>query len=221
MMLFFLHGQNEISISGIISTSDSLENVPFVYVFSKKSGHGVMSNLNGFFHVVAGENDTLIFHHTQFFPLKIAVRNIVEDKSDIKRIYLKRKIFQLPEVKVMDYTLKPYEKERMDKIIRESKFSFSQSLNSPITAMYYAWSRRGNELRKLAKIYEELLLEEKIREKLSPQDLRRLTGDENIDYDAFRKFCFELRAEDYFLTDNYEFYRKVLDCYKRFKREKY
>lgn len=217
----FLKSQTDLSISGIISTSDSLENVPFVYVFSKKTGQGVMSNLNGFFHVIAAENDTLFFHHTQFFSLKIPVKNLAEDKNEIKRIYMKRKIFHLPEIKVMDYSLKTYEKERMDKIIRESRFSFTQSINSPITAMYYAWSRRGKELRKLAKIYEELLLEEKIREKLSPQDLRKLTGDENIDYEAFRKFCFELRAEDYFLTDNYEFYRKVLDCYRRYKREKY
>ncbi|MCX8081649.1 MAG: carboxypeptidase-like regulatory domain-containing protein [Bacteroidia bacterium] len=215
-----LVSQNEVSVSGVITTSDSSEVVPFVYVFCKNTGHGVMSNLNGIFHLTAKENDTIIFHHTQYFPLKIPVKELKQPQQDLSRVQMKRKFIQLPEVKVMDYSLKPYEKERMDKIIRESKINLYQSLNSPITAMYYTWSRRGRELRKLARIYEELLLEEKIREKLSPDALRKLTGDDQIDYENFRKFCFELRTEDYLFLDGYQLYQKVMDCYRRYKREK-
>jgi hypothetical protein len=216
--IFNSFAQDFLVLKGIISAEDSAEIVPFAYVYAKSTGQGVMSNLNGFFQITIRKTDTLMVRHSSYFGYSLPVQQIPD--TIFLKIQLKRKIIPLPEVRVMDYSLKPYEKERMEKIIRQSRISVVSSINSPITALYYAFSRRGQELRKLSRIYEEILLEEKIREKLSPATLQQLTGDNTIDYDAFRKFCFEIKNEDFLFLDNYTLYKKVLDCYRRYKKER-
>ena len=90
---------------------------------------------------------------------------------------------------------------------------------SPISALYMRFSKEGKQISKLAKIFESILIEEQVQKKLSKQILTRLTGDDTIDYEAFRKYCYE--ANDYYIIthEGIELYTKVMDCYRRWKAD--
>ena len=63
-------------------------------------------------------------------------------------------------------------------------------------------------------------LEEEVQKKLSPEILRKLTGDEKLDYDAFRKYCYYV--SNYFIIthDGFDLYSRVMECYKSWKTER-
>jgi hypothetical protein len=107
----------------------------------------------------------------------------------------------------------------MKKIIDESRMRPLESINSPITALYMQFSKEGRQIRKLAAIFEQIFVEEEVQKKLSPEILKKLTGDENVDYAAFRKYCVSA-SDQYIMThEGAELYTKVMDCYKKWKRE--
>ena len=71
----------------------------------------------------------------------------------------------LQPVVVNAFKLKPYEKEYMNDIIDRSKLKPLNIVQSPISALYMQFSREGKELRKLARIFEEVLIEEQVQKK--------------------------------------------------------
>jgi hypothetical protein len=125
----------------------------------------------------------------------------------------------LPGLTVTTFKLKPYEREYMNDIIDESRISKMSYASSPITALYMRYSKEGKQITKLARIFEGLLIEEQVQKKLSREILVRLTGDEKIDYYAFRKYCYFV--SDYFIVthEGYDLYSRVMDCYKKWKAE--
>ena len=107
----------------------------------------------------------------------------------------------------------------MNKIIDESKIKTIDAFSSPITAAYMQFSRRGREIRKLAQIFNEILVEEEIAKKINPQIIRNLTGDQKLDIEVFRKYCLELNNQFILTHDGFDLYNRVMECYKRFKEE--
>ena len=93
-------------------------------------------------------------------------------------------------------------------------------MSSPITALYMRYSKEGKQIQKLARIFDDILMEEEVQRRLSREILVRLTGDQDIDYYAFRKYCYYV--SDYFIVthEGYDLYTKVMDCYKHFKAER-
>jgi hypothetical protein len=63
-------------------------------------------------------------------------------------------------------------------------------------------------------------MEEQVQKKLSREIVVKLTGDENIDYEAFRKYCYYVNNTFIVTHEGSELYTKVLDCYKRYKAER-
>lgn len=65
---FQLQSQNDqdpeklIQFSGVIVSSDSLDNVPYTNVIDKTTGTGTTSDVNGYFNMVSKPGDTLIFN---------------------------------------------------------------------------------------------------------------------------------------------------------------
>ena len=64
------------------------------------------------------------------------------------------------------------------------------------------------------------MIEEQVQKKLSPEILRKLTGDDTIDYYAFRRYCYNVSNEFIITHDGVELYSKIMLCYKRWKTEK-
>jgi hypothetical protein len=70
------------------------------------------------------------------------------------------------EVVISEFKLKPYEKDYMKRIIQGSKTNVVNAMQSPITALYMQFSQKGKEQRKLAKIFEDIFIQEAVAKKI-------------------------------------------------------
>lgn len=206
-------------IRGIICEKDSNNIMPYVYVINKTTGNGAMSNLEGKFLISAKPEDTIICSYVGYAKEFIPVKSLKKNSKGEYVIMMRTPYINLNMVTVTTFKYKPYEREYMNKIIDQSQIRVIDAFQSPFTAAYMQFSKRGRELRKLAKIFDDLLIEEQVSKKINPEIVRNLTGDDKLDFEAFKKYCFEL-SNQYILThDGFELYTKVMDCYKRYKSE--
>lgn len=217
LSLSFLSAQ--VMMKGRIYEDDSSTVMPFVFVINSSTGNGTVSDDKGNFSLMVKREDSLQFSFVGFARSKIAVADLMAAGSELPKVYLTRLPVSLKMVTVTAFKIKPYEREYMKDVIDRNQRTMLGSINSPFTALYMQYSREGRQVRKLAQIFEDLMIEEQVQQKLNPEILRRLTGDDNIDYNTFRKYCFQL-TNDYILShDGFELYTKVMDCYRRWKSE--
>ncbi len=193
--------------------------MPFVYVINASNGHGQMSDGNGKFSIVASDRDSIIFSFVGYIRLKIPASKLYKGFKESKVVMIET-AYKLNQVVVSDFKLKPYEKDYMKRVIQGSKTSVVNAMESPISALYMQFSQKGKEQRKLAAIFEEIFIQEAVAKKFNAETLRKLTGDDTIDFERFRKYCYYL-SNDYIINhDGYDLYYRVMDCYYRWKDEK-
>ncbi len=207
------------AIRGVIYEKDSNSVMPYVYVINKTTGAGAMSNLDGKFLISAKILDTIICSYVGYVKEYIPVKELKKNSKGEYVITMKTPYINLNAVTVTSFKYKPYEREYMNKIIDQSHIRTIDALQSPFTAAYMQFSKRGRELRKLAKIFDEILVEEEVSKKINPDIIRKITGDEKLDVEAFRKFCLELSNQFILTHDGYDLYSRVTECYKRYKAE--
>lgn len=209
----------QVAIRGLVSASDSSENLAFAYIVVKSSGSGTMSDHEGRFSLTVNENDTIICTYVGYLKEQFPVTELLKQNHEKVVLRLKQLPIQLSTITVSTFKIKPYEREYMNDIIERSTINKMDYANSPISALYMRYSKEGKQINKLARIFEQLLLEEQVHQKLSRETLVKLTGDENIDYNAFRKYCYYV--SDYYIAnhDGVELYSKVMECYRNWKTE--
>lgn len=215
---FNLLGQN--TVKGIVVEPDSITPMPFVYVINAQTGLGQMSDGNGRFAIVASDKDSIIFSYVGYSRLKLSAAKLYKGVYKDSKVIMIESGYKLNQVVVSGFKLKPYEKDYMKRVIQGSKTSVLNAMESPITALYMQFSQKGREQRKLAKIFEDIFIQEEVAKKFNPEILRKLTGDDKIDFEVFRKYCYYL-SNDYIIThDGYDLYYRVMDCYYRWKDER-
>ncbi len=193
--------------------------MPFVYVINAETGRGQMSDGNGKFTVIANDKDSVIFSFVGYIRLKIPANKLYTAVYKECKVVMVETAYKLNQVVVSDFKLKPYEKDYMKRVIQGSKTTAINVMQSPITALYQQFSQKGREQRKLAKIFEDIFIKEEVAKKFNAETLRKLTGDDKIDFEKFSKYCYYL-SDDFILThDGYDLYARVMDCYKRWKSE--
>jgi hypothetical protein len=204
---------------GVIYEGDSSSVMPFVYVINKNTGNGTMSDNSGKFYLNVNASDTLMFSFVGFVKMKVPVIKTKPNENGEVKIVMRKISYNLSTINVTSFKIKPYEREKMEKVIKDQEFHLVNAMESPITALYNQFSKRGKEQRKLAKIFEDVFIQEQVNKKLNAEILRKLTGDEKLDYEKFRKFCYTL--SDYYILnhDGYDLYYKVMECYYRWKDE--
>ncbi len=207
-------------INGKIVDRDSSSAMPFVYIINKSNGNGTMSDNNGNFSLYLKTEDTLVCSYIGYAKLIIPFKNILKQANGVYKIIMTQMPVNLSMVTITSFKIKPYERDYMNKIIDESKIKTLDYFNSPISALYAQYSKEGRQIRKLARIFEDLLVEEQVQQKLSAEILRKLTGDDKIDYDAFRKYCYECNNQFIISHDGVDLYSRVMACYKRWLAEK-
>ena len=220
LILLTHYGVSQNLIKGIVTESDSVTPMPFVYVINAQTGQGQMSDGNGRFAVFAGEKDSVIFSFVGYIRLKIAAAKLYKGVYKENKVVMEETAYKLNQVIVSDFKLKPYEKDYMKRVIEGSKTSVVNAMESPISALYMQFSQKGKEQRKLAKIFEDIFIQEAVAKKFNAETLRKLTGDESIDFERFRKYCYYLSNDFIISHDGYELYYRVMDCYYRWKEEK-
>ncbi len=220
ILLFFnnLFAQ-EVTVRGEIVGADSSTAIPFVYVINTNTGHGEMSDGNGKFFINADVSDSIIFSFIGYKRLKIPVKKLFHGEGSQCKIIMNETSYNLNQVVVSDFKLKPYENEYMKRVINGSKITTINAIESPITALYMQFSKKGKEQQKLAKIFEDIFIQEEIGKKFNGETLRKLTGDENIDFEKFRKYCYYLSNDFIINNEGYDLYYRVMDCYYRWKEE--
>ena len=199
---------------------DSLTPMPFVYVINAQSGQGQMSDGNGYFSIIANDKDSIIFSFVGYARLKIPASQLHKEIYKPCKVVMQETVYKLNQVIVSDFKLKPYEKDYMRRVIQGSKIKPMNVIESPISALYSQFSHKGKEQRKLAQIFEEIFIQEEIAKKFNPEILRKLTGDDRIDFEKFRKYCYNLSNDFIINHDGYELYARIMDCYYRWKDEK-
>jgi hypothetical protein len=194
--------------------------MPFVMVINKNTGNGAMSDHFGKFYLSVSPSDTLLVSFVGYVKLKIPVSKLAAGSTGEAKIVMKKIVYNLGMVNVATFKLKSYEREKMEKVIEESKIRPVNAMQSPVTALYMQFSKRGKEQRKLAQIFEDVFIQEQVNKKMNAQILRTLTGDDAIDYEQFRKYCWSLT--DYYIINHegYDLYYKVMECYYRWKEER-
>ncbi len=215
-----LFGQSQTLIKGIVTEPDSLTPMPFVYVINAQSGQGQMSDGNGYFSIIANDKDSIIFSFVGYVRLKIPASQLHKESYKPCKVVMQETVYKLNQVIVSEFKLKPYEKDYMRRVIQGSKTKPMNVIESPISALYLKFSHKGKEQRKLAQIFEEIFMQEEIAKKFNPEILRKLTGDDRIDFEKFRKYCYYLSNDFIINHDGYELYARIMDCYYRWKDEK-
>lgn len=218
-VFFSFHSYGQTVVKGVVTEPDSITPMPFVYVINAETGQGQMSDGNGKFMVIAGDRDSIIFSFVGYARLKIPAIKLFTAVYKECKVVMVETTYKLNSVVVSDFKLKPYEKDYMKRVIQGSKTTVVNAMQSPITALYMQFSQKGREQRKLAQIFEDIFTKEEVAKKFNAETLRRLTGDDKIDFEKFSKYCYYL-SDDFILThDGYELYTRVMDCYKRWKAE--
>jgi hypothetical protein len=220
LILLTTYGYSQNLIKGIVTEPDSITPMPFVYVINAQTGQGQMSDGNGKFVVFAGEKDSIIFSFVGYVRLKIAASKLYKGIYKESKVVMEETAYKLNQVIVSDFKLKPYEKDYMKRVIEGSKTNVVNAMESPISALYMQFSQKGKEQRKLAKIFEDIFIQEAVDKKFNAEILRKLTGDEKIDFERFRKYCYYLSNDFIINHDGYDLYYRVMDCYYRWKEEK-
>ncbi|MBX3163537.1 MAG: carboxypeptidase-like regulatory domain-containing protein [Bacteroidetes bacterium] len=206
-------------VKGIIVENDSTTAMPFVYIINKSNGNGTMSGADGKFSLVTSDNDTLICSYIGFAKLYMPVKDLQANNKGEVKLVMRAMPINLKTVTVSTFKIKPYEREYMNDIIDRSKIRKIEAFGSPITALYMKYSKEGKQINKLAKIFEDLMIEEQVQQKLSREILVKLTHDENIDYEAFRKYCYYVNNYYIITHEGFDLYSKVMECYRRYKSE--
>jgi hypothetical protein len=200
----------------VIAAHDSSA-MPFVYIINKSNGNGTMSDSEGRFAIIARAEDTLVSAYIGFLKKEVPVSSAGVNRELL--LVMVPLPVNLSEVSVTAFRFKPYERAYMTDVIDRSRMREIDYVTSPITALYMAYSKEGRQIRKLARIFEQILIDENVEKKLNPQILARLTNDESIDYAAFRKYCYYV-SDDFIINhDGAELYSRVMDCYRRWKNE--
>lgn len=204
-------------LRGTVVESDSNTVMPFVYIINKSNGNGTMSDNDGKFVLATSQDDTLLCSYVGYMKLKIPVSKLRSDKKGEVKLVMNYMPINLGTVNITAFKFKAYEREYMNDIIDRSRIKQMSYASSPISALYMRYSKEGKQIQKLAKIFEQILIDEEVQRKLSREILVKLTGDDTIDYEAFRKYCYYVN--DFFIVshEGAELYSKVMECYKRYK----
>ena len=211
-------GQN-ILVHGTVFDKDGHTPMPFAYVADKNTLQGSLTDANGAFSIFAGRTDTLLFSYLGYQLKKIQIRyytDSVKNNSLKLRVILQPKVNELKPVIITTNEFTREEKEFYGRKINEYQQMTHSPLESPITAMYYAFSKEGKQIRKLMALYDQLLRDETIEKRLSPDKIREVTGNDTLNVTVFLRFC-SFRENFILYERDYALYETVKNCYHEYK----
>jgi hypothetical protein len=206
-------------IKGVVVEHDSTTVLPFVYIINKSNGNGTMSDNDGRFMLTSSPNDTLICSYVGFQKLYVPVSSLLKNEKGEVKLVMRQSAVQLAPVNITAFKIQPYERAYMNDIIERSVIRKLNYASSPFTSVYMRYSKEGKQIQKLARIFENILIEEEVQRRLSREILVRLTGDDKIDYYAFRRYCYYLNDQYIVTHEGAELYSRVMDCYKTWKAD--
>ncbi len=211
------HAQNEkIRVKGTVYDPENKGSIPNLMVVNKRTQQGFFGYNSGDFELEALKNDTLIIAATGFATIQISFRDSLPASAYTLRIALNK----------IQVTMKPVEifsNRDLDQIQRDiEKLGYDKSdyvlegvsaFESPITALYQAFSRRERNKREVAEMRNDdnrrALLKELFRKYVDNEIIQL----DNNQFDEFIDFC---GVSDDFLKNSSQ-YDFIMYIKKRFE----
>ncbi len=201
---------------------DTTKTVGFynVMVVNKTAGKGIFGEYNGTFSITVKKSDLVAISVTGYKTEYLSYKDKDYKKEYEVLIYLKLNEFTSEEVEVKPLkTLKELQEERAAISKREvPKVTVGSAIQSPITALYVAFSKREKTKRMIAELEYQDQKKDIVKEILRVyvhNDIIDLSEDE---FDAFIVFLnlnerFLKEASDYeliiYIKDKFEHYQKI------------
>lgn len=209
-------------ISGTVVEQDSTTAMPYVYLINSRNGNGTITDYNGKFSIIASNSDTLTFQYVGYARRKYPVSLIKNLNDSIKKpikIVMHTMLVNMQPVTVISSKIKPNEIDYMKRYIQQHAAPRGvDAFNSPITALYDQFSRKGKEQRKLQQIFQDILIQEEVNKKFNPEILRQLTEDETINFEDFRRYAWRI-TNDFIIThEGYDLYAPIMYYYRKYKQ---
>lgn len=197
-------------IKGYITEKDSSTTIPFAYVVNKKSGVGTVTSDKGYFELRANATDTILISCIGYIARKIAAKEILELQSYKihQGVILFAKTYNLNTVMISPKELSQNQKNFYERFINVP----APPLTSPISALYYEYSKEGRERQKLIEIYKKELFFEKAERRLAYFFNVKKVDLSKFDERAFIMFC-KLTEDVVNYANDYDFYYKVSRCF--------
>lgn len=203
----------QIVVRGMLVEKDSITEIPFAYVVNKKSGLGEVSSSEGIFNIRCQQSDTLIFKSLGFVTLKICVDDLLKMPlyAQQNKIILYPDIIALKPFVVTEPGLSKEEKKYYERHIYQLK----PDISSPISMIYYHFSREGKSREKLQQLYERELYLEKYMKRMMVYLRYKKVNLAGFDIADFSRYC-PLTNEFVENANNYEFFFAVNRCYQTY-----
>jgi hypothetical protein len=197
-------------IKGYITEKDSSTTIPFAYVVNKKSGVGTVTSDKGYFEIRANATDTILISCIGYIARKIAAKEILELPSYKihQGVILFAKTYNLNTVMISPRELTQNQKNFYERFINVP----APPLTSPISALYYEYSKEGRERQKLIEIYKKELFFERAERRLAYFFNVKKVDLSKFDERAFIMFC-KLTEDVVNYANDYDFYYKVSRCF--------
>jgi len=215
--IFSAKAQNEkIRVKGSVYDPENKGSIPNLMVVNKRTQQGFFGYNSGDFEMEAYKTDTLIIAATGFATMQICFRDSVPASEYTLRLALKR-------IQVTHAPIEIFTNRDLDEIQRDiEKLGYDKddymldgvaAFESPITALYQAFSRRERNKREVAEMQNNdnrrSLLKELFR-KYVDNDIIQL---DNNEFDEFIDFC---GVSDEFMKNSTQ-YDFIMYIKKRFE----
>ncbi len=221
-VIYQTHAQ-QIHIKGFIFSEDKNEALAFVNILQNPSGQRTHTNKFGAFSILARASDTLEISMIGYQTKKILIKDFAIHPSDtIVKIYLQARVYSLNR---FDVNRNKYRNDSLAKhfatilktdslLNNYSKIKYwpksTQFVVSPIgigctgciTAIWFRYSKRGQEITKTLRLIDHYKVLQKIDEKFNKDFIQKITGLEGVLLDVFMKHC---KLPDQFILDASEY----------------
>jgi len=219
----------DVVVKGMVFDKDSITPMQFAYVVNRNLSRGIVTDEKGNFTLRIHAGDTLCFSYVGYSLTKVfthLLRDSVRNNSLSIKVFMKPKASDLKTVVVTDKSLTKEEKEYYSRKVDAYKRTTSNFLTTSVTgaglsidALYYTFSRKGKELKKLSFLYDSLMIQEIIESRLSPERIRSITGNDTLNVPSFLNRCF-LPDQFVLSASDYDLFFAVNKYYKLYMEEK-
>ena len=209
-----------ITIIGKVIDSSKFVSFYNVMIVNKTAGKGIFGSYDGTFKITVKKSDLIGFSVTGYKTQYMSFKNKAYKKEYDIKVYLELNSFIAKEVEVTPYkTLEELQKERASIAKREvPTVTAANAFESPITALYVAFSKREKTKRLIAEMEYEDQKRNVVKEILRLYVHHDIIDLEDEEFDSFIIFLnlndrFLKTAKDYdlitYIKYKYEHYSKI------------
>ena len=209
--------QDKTLVAGFMLDETSFEPVPLANISIHPVGTKYISNRKGLFKIFISGTDSVYISAIGFKSKNFAASEIIpKNIDDTIRIYLRPIVYKLKDVNVVYTNRKRDSIARLvaeilkndpllnnyDRVINRPK----GTIRNPLTAMYEAWSKEGEDMRKFEDFLQYAEQQRAIDKRYNKKIIKNITDIDEEDLDEFIMFCkmdriFILTAQEYDLVE--------------------